>query len=525
MDLRKRVFFLLPAVVAAMLQNAVHELVHFAAARLLGEEVLEVRLFTNGWGTSQVIYATPVAERFGSHWLPIAWLPSVVTVLIGYLLYANRRRWLTRWPLLNALTWYGGLFFLCLDPFYLGFLSLFLGSDVDAVAAVGWSPWPVRIVALAVLVVNGRLMLQWRQESQAQPELYLAGKNASYLVACLGLAFLLIRLLPLGPAGPAGPLVTAHLDVTGAEAFIAFCQASAEGDPWDDEAIRQMVASAPYGALLTHHGRLDRAVTPEALEQMLVALRDGTPYTSESARLTRMYATHRWAMGEIPTLQARLEQLADPAAVERAAQQAQAALPAATRLEATVYILADGYSPAYVTGDTAVLDLLQIARADRLDRWLAHELHHAGVSSLLPERCTDPAVGITLDMVAGLVQEGSATYWIDGWRSRARESDYNQVWAFLLDVLNERLSIEEAEGRLAVLLGYEERGPLYRVGNTMIAELSTAHGDAWVQARLGDPVGLLRAYQRIGSWPGAGEVLAALDRHRRRCPAWFGRRW
>jgi hypothetical protein len=172
-DFRKRLYFLLPAVVAAMLHNAIHESVHYLAAGLLGEPVLEFRLFTAGWGTSQVIYATPVAQRTGTHWLPIAWSPAVVTVLIGYLLYANRARWLGRWPLLNAALWYGGLFFLCLDPFYYAILSLLLGSDVDAVAAVGWSPWPVRGVALAILALNARLMWRWRRESQAHPERYL----------------------------------------------------------------------------------------------------------------------------------------------------------------------------------------------------------------------------------------------------------------------------------------------------------------------------------------------------------------
>ena len=173
MDLRKRLYFILPFIVAAALHNVLHESVHYLAARMLGEAVLEFRLFTNGWGTSQVIWATPVAQRTGVHWLPIAWSPAVATVLVGYLLYANRVRWLSRWPLLNATLWYAGLFFLCLDPFYFAILSLFLGSDVDAVAAVGWSPWPVRAVALAILVVNARLMWQWRRESQTQPERYL----------------------------------------------------------------------------------------------------------------------------------------------------------------------------------------------------------------------------------------------------------------------------------------------------------------------------------------------------------------
>jgi hypothetical protein len=40
--------------------------------------VLEFRFLTNGMLTSQVVYATPVDERVGAHWLAIAWMPAVL---------------------------------------------------------------------------------------------------------------------------------------------------------------------------------------------------------------------------------------------------------------------------------------------------------------------------------------------------------------------------------------------------------------------------------------------------------------
>ena len=166
MDLRKRLYFFLPALVVALLHNLVHEGIHYLAANLLGEEVLEFRFLTNGWGTSQVIFATPVDERAGAHWLVIAWAPSVVTVAIGYLVYLNRERWWTRWRWINAGIWYAALFFLCLDPFYLGLLSLLMGSDLDAVAAVGWSPWPTRLLVLTVLAVNAWLLVRWSRQAR-----------------------------------------------------------------------------------------------------------------------------------------------------------------------------------------------------------------------------------------------------------------------------------------------------------------------------------------------------------------------
>jgi len=172
MNLRKRLYFLLPAIVAVLLHNIVHEGVHYCAARAFSERVLEFRFLTNGWGSSQVIYATPAVQRVGGHWLVIAWAPAVVTVLIGYSVYLNRRRWWTRWRLVNGGIWYAALFFMCLDPFYFAVLSLLVGGDVDAVAAVGWSPWPVRLLALAVLLLNTWLMVRWWQEARLHLERY-----------------------------------------------------------------------------------------------------------------------------------------------------------------------------------------------------------------------------------------------------------------------------------------------------------------------------------------------------------------
>lgn len=170
--LRRRAYFLLPAAVAALVHNAFHELVHLAAARSLGERVLEFRLLTNGWGTSQVVFATPVDERSGAAWLVIAWAPAVLTTLVGYALYLARDRLLGPVKLLNVQLWFLGVIFLLLDPLYLGVLSLVVDGDIGAVAAVGWSPWPVRLIAILVLLANLRLFLNWRRESTAQSHRY-----------------------------------------------------------------------------------------------------------------------------------------------------------------------------------------------------------------------------------------------------------------------------------------------------------------------------------------------------------------
>jgi hypothetical protein len=174
-DVRKRIYFLVPAILAALLQHTIHEGTHYVAARLLDVQVLEFRFLTNGALTSQVIYATPVAERTGAHWLVIAWAPAIVTTLIGYALYLARDRWLTSVPLLNVGLWFATAYFLVVDPLYLTVLSPFFGGgDVAAAAAVGWPRWPVHVLAGLVLLFNLRLVYNLRQEGKAQPERYLA---------------------------------------------------------------------------------------------------------------------------------------------------------------------------------------------------------------------------------------------------------------------------------------------------------------------------------------------------------------
>lgn len=164
MSLLRRVYFLTLAAMVAIAHNAIHEGVHLLAATALGQPVEAFLLLTNGWGSSRVIYAAPVPDRMGSEWLIIAWLPAVVTVGIGYLLYAVRHNLLSSQPLCNTLIFYGVAFFLLIDPAYFGVLSwLIAGDDTEAAAAIGWNPWPAQLLAIGLLAVNGFLVYAWRR--------------------------------------------------------------------------------------------------------------------------------------------------------------------------------------------------------------------------------------------------------------------------------------------------------------------------------------------------------------------------
>lgn len=171
--LRERLFVYLPLALAALLQNGLHESLHYLTARLFGENVLEFRLLTNGWLTSQVIYATPMEQRAGFSWLLIAWLPALVTTLIGFACYANRKRLITPWPVANLSVWYIGALFMTIDPLYFGIISWFMQrSDVNAAEIVGWPAWPFQILALLVTILGLKFGLAWRAEARGQLENY-----------------------------------------------------------------------------------------------------------------------------------------------------------------------------------------------------------------------------------------------------------------------------------------------------------------------------------------------------------------
>jgi len=307
--------------------------------------------------------------------------------------------------------------------------------------------------------------------------------------------------------------------------MLDFCQAITEGQPWDEDAVRGMISSPPYQVLVAHHHRLDTAFTTEAFTKMLLALQAGTPFSSDSARLTRMHKAYQTACTRMTTLQTCLKWLGDPALVERAVERARTALPSLARLEATVYILPDGRSPAYAVEDQAaiVLDLLQVRDPAWAERALAHELHHIGAASLLPPPCPEAGLGAALETLTDMALEGAATWYVDGWGGHPTQADFALIEAFLLDALRGQLTEDDLPARKAELV-QGARGPLYRVGNQMIVELAAARGDAWVKEHLGHPVRLLRAWREArGTSALSEELFVLLDEWEAKgaCPRWF----
>lgn len=168
-----RLYVYIPLVLVAVLQNVIHESRHYLTARMFGENVLEFRLLTNGWLTSQVIYDTSIEQRTGFYWLVIAWLPAIVTTLIGFMVYANRSRLITSWAPLNLGIWYVGVLFMTIDPVYFGILSWFMTrSDVNAAETLGWSAVPFQVAGLFGSALAIRLVLDWRREARSNLHRY-----------------------------------------------------------------------------------------------------------------------------------------------------------------------------------------------------------------------------------------------------------------------------------------------------------------------------------------------------------------
>jgi len=161
--------YLAVAVPVVLCHNLIHEAMHYIAAVVCGEPVEALRFLTNGWGTSQVVFGTPVDQRAGAHWLVIAWVPSVVTTSVGYGLYALRGLGMAK-PTLRRAWLDAGFVFLLLDPFYMSVLSVAVGGDTEASAAVGMAQWPVVTVAAGVMIANSLLYVRWQRELDGSHE-------------------------------------------------------------------------------------------------------------------------------------------------------------------------------------------------------------------------------------------------------------------------------------------------------------------------------------------------------------------
>lgn len=333
-------------------------------------------------------------------------------------------------------------------------------------------------------------------------------------------------LIALGLLATGAVAMGQTVDAAAAEAALAFLADVAAGRAWSVAALQDLVGLPGHQALIAHHRRLDPAFSEVAFLQMLLALQQGEPPPAGSPRLVRVYSAWQRAMEDVPRVQESLGTLSIPLWVDRAVDQARRMLPAHVRIEATVYLVLDGRSPAYTVDSAVVLDILSIPTGVWALGALAHEFHHLGVQSLLPHpSCDDPALDQALGLLVELVQEGSAQVLVDRRPCAASPEDFARVGDLLQDALAGPLPAAEWAGRMASLL--DPLVPsLYRVGCAVIAALVRAKGMGWVVERLGHPWTLVHTYQAVVDedelrFPPAAVAELARCGGEGRCPEWL----
>jgi len=149
---------IVPLLLVVIIFAFVHEGIHALAAALAGEyHAFHVRPFG-----LEVTYITPVSERHGIHWALIAGSPNVITVLIGYALFAARHRIASiGLPFLRSLGYYATAFFMLLDPLNLGVGSFIYGGDAPGVAVgLGVSVLAVQGISLAIVLLSRELIVR-----------------------------------------------------------------------------------------------------------------------------------------------------------------------------------------------------------------------------------------------------------------------------------------------------------------------------------------------------------------------------
>lgn len=149
---------LLLILLAVLLYAFIHEGLHAVAASLFGEyEAFHIHPYG-----LEVTFNTPVPERHGFQWTVISGLPNLVTILIGYLLYTERRNLAgLSSTFLRSLAFFGTLIFMLFDPLNLSIIPFLFGGDVNGIAeGTGLPVLLIQAVGLVLLLINRELIAQ-----------------------------------------------------------------------------------------------------------------------------------------------------------------------------------------------------------------------------------------------------------------------------------------------------------------------------------------------------------------------------
>jgi hypothetical protein len=301
-------------------------------------------------------------------------------------------------------------------------------------------------------------------------------------------------ILALAAPAPGGPDLTVVTDE--AEAALAILELRGAGSPVPDTAWQRLYGSEGYRRLAARETAMGREFGDSRF---------------------RAFMTSDTLLPRAPALRRTLREWRT-ARLDEAGRKALAYLPGGTPIRAKVYLLIKPGTNSFVfepATDPAIMLYLDPTRTRaQLENTVAHELHHIGYAAACattPDAYPDPAVS-TARQWLGAFGEGVAMLAAAGGpdvhphatspaEDRARwdrdvanaPADLRRVEAFLLDVLDRRVTDPDSIGRVGMSF-FGVQGPWYTLGWVMASTVERTSGRAALVNVLCDPADLLGVY-------------------------------
>jgi hypothetical protein len=345
-------------------------------------------------------------------------------------------------------------------------------------------------------------------------------------------------------ASPIASQTPGDFDVAQAEAMANLIESVASGEA--RPGLIDTVMAYDGTALIVGQLNLARSVSSDQYRQMLEAfvegrrpviepLDDGVRAQRGVDGLTDAWERLNWARDNVDLVRQRIREVAAMRIKREARQTAMELLPEPVRLSPALYVVAGGRAGAAAIGDSSIyFDIVVMSRAAQrrpqarafdqhlIRGFVAHEFHHLAVGRLhrrLGLRELDESDRWALGMLGALVEEGSATYFID-WdgdlESHRQDPDfarylgdlpswYAAVERMLTEITTGLVASEESfEELTSVMLG----NSYHAVGASMFAAIDRTLGRDAALDVVGDPRLLLRTFNEASASYRFSESLA-----------------
>jgi hypothetical protein len=140
----------------ALVYNLIHEGSHVLVSAAFGE------FNTVRWTviSPEVVFNTPVPERAGFQWALIAGVPSVLTIILGYLLLGYRQKAAQLESQFSAgLVYFQTMVLMIADPLNLSIGPFVYGGDAIGVSVgLGISQYIIQAIFFILLLINRELI-------------------------------------------------------------------------------------------------------------------------------------------------------------------------------------------------------------------------------------------------------------------------------------------------------------------------------------------------------------------------------